>query len=420
MGSRGWAGLIFAATISGLMGCNTTSGPPSAQGSSNDRMDALRLFAGECLLPEPPEGRALIAGIVAAVAPHLISKGIDLVEGAIRQAGEEKQTPPQTATLNSIVEVSATSGLNAVLNIKDTRKIECIQIVEGSIITYKEIYKFVPNESDPLGIRNSVDTATANSLYAKMINNGIYLEQSPNLFLEMRVAMAPDASALAFAPTWLIYNQSAISNRLGIGNTRRDLVISIFLLEPSSTTESEAGTATLWSLEDLQPGAVNARFDQFGPQLAWLPVTLSERPSARIFRIAIVETREANAFLLAVADAIAQSKTALAATIEENVIPAQREAAELATQKTEVEAATNFATSVEAAHVAVFACDQLPDDASVPERLEKATAAYKAQLVANLAAAAAKRNPPFRTLVAIDRFDTTKPESINCPTGNRA
>ncbi|MGZ8308054.1 MAG: hypothetical protein ACXWU6_15890, partial [Allosphingosinicella sp.] len=93
----------------------TAAAPSAPEIKQNpERLDAgLRTFAGPCLIEPAGRGeQAALGGLVAAVIPQVVSAGVDLLTGALDQAGADKITT-----------------LTAVLPLE--HRARCIQVTRG-------------------------------------------------------------------------------------------------------------------------------------------------------------------------------------------------------------------------------------------------------------------------------------------------
>ena len=419
---RGLSSLAIVAIASGC-----SSWPSATQDPKTPQVPATisetRLFGGKCLKSGTPVPHALPA-IALALAPAAIGKGLDLLEAAIRQAGEQQNTPPQRAQLNLMVAVDPnTRQIDASTNIGDGEPVTCLQFVHGRMATnrtdWKKYRDHPGGDFDPLLLAESPDPSSdKRSIYDAMGDNGIYLTGPPDIFLELRFSIAKDASAIAFSPNWLIYNRSAIGGTAGFGQITRDLVLTSMLSKPSSTdVANPSGSAAVWQIAGLVPGRINNRFDATGPQTPWIPIALDAQSKPWVASVTLVETKNANQFLVAIADVIKGSKQELQTTLENQIIPEKRQAAATAAAQQESDLNTAYATALTTAMADVDACLHMDSALTAPQRLEVVRTAYLAQSEANAKAVAASRKVPFGKgkLVDLNHLKLSPPTAITCP-----
>jgi hypothetical protein len=371
--------VVLAATLP--LSSSTTTDPlqRSTVEPRENTIIATRTFAGKCVVAAPVRERAILGGVIEPVISLGVKASIDLFVGAIRKAAEANTTS-----------VSATANIE----IDDWTTPDCVQIIQG---------RFYSLDEDFTKDSNSVSSGIAGA-HDKLKTIGAYLAEDPRLFFEGQIRRSTDKTAIAISPSFLLYNQP-------IGPTARsnvrDLVFSFAISPPGSSPNGNSGTVGQLQFNDVSFGT-RVMYDSLSPdkvsspETPWIPLATTEHPAPVTVSITVSETRDANEFLLFVADTLSGSKEQLETLLKQTLVESERN--KLREQQAETERklhteATNRvvdAIQIETeARVAIQKYDSLSDDVRPADRLAAAGDARSKQLKANLAATNAGLPSPF-------------------------
>lgn len=376
----------------------------AANGGMSDqepRSVTTRIFYGDCIrLTEEEMAKAgVIPAIAAAVVPSLVSNTIDRFGRALHSAGEAESF---TVTGQRNIEV-APGEVNL-----------CMQWVRGRLLdeapepTARHLTGLEDEESD------------------RLAELGIYLAEAPELFIELRLRPSADRTALAVAPTYVEYNR-LLKGRNRNKNLSRGLAVQISFNGPGKTPASATAVGTSLVLGDFIVGT-HHRYsmphpleDGFELESPWFPTfspppmpatateadtdpQLSEDTFPMTVTATVAETRDANQFLLFLADVFEESKGDLKEALEIQLIKQKRDKAELeALKESEVKIAAYYTKYADAETNVIEYCNANREDTveGRKERLSKSRDAYIAQGEANLSAVSAGIPKPYERLIIV-------------------
>ncbi|MGI9304412.1 MAG: hypothetical protein ACR2RB_17160 [Gammaproteobacteria bacterium] len=380
---------LFIATLLLTSACSSTA--PRTQFASPvlpNTLFAAKVFVGKCLIAAPTRGRVIPgAGVVASIVSLGVKASVDSFAAAIRRAGEASTTS-----------ISASGNFESA----SSKLPSCVQIIQGRFYTREREFT---EDSNPLA------TSDFPRIHKKMKEIGAYLAAVPHLFFEGQIRRSTDTSAIAIGPSYLAYNEFLGSSS---GSKARDLVFSFAISPPASSQNDNRGTVGQLQFSNL-PIGTQAVFDSIRPdrvatpETPWIPLSASEQPTPQTMTITVSETRDANKFLLFVADSLTGSKEQIEAVLQQTLVESekikvreQEAEAQHKRQSTETARVVEAVEAETAARVAVSKLKTLPDDAPASDKLEATGAARGEQLKANLAARNAGLPEPFAPGELID------------------
>lgn len=358
-----------------------------------------RLYYGDCvrLTEEEQAKAAIIPVIAAAVLPSLISNTLDRFGNALRGTGEA-QSYPVTTQRNIEVEFEVVDS--------------CMQWVRGRFLNQppakpsQHLTGLEADESD------------------RLAELGIYLAEPPDLFIEWRLRASADRTALAVAPTYVEYNRLLKDRSDKPGNTR-GLALQLSFHGPGKSPNSATAVGTSVVFGNLTVGS-HRRYDMpysasdgFELESPWFPTFASSRLPKRLtaadpqmssdsypmtVTATVAEMRDANQFLLFLADVFDESREDLKAVIDTQLIKEKRDKAELDTLKESQTRLTNYYTeyaNAEAKMIEYCSAIMAQTAEGRQERLARSRDAYIAQSEANLSAANAGLPRPYEMLVTV-------------------
>ena len=377
-------------------GC-PSSGP--SQADSNTPPVTTRLYYGDCVrLTEEEQTRAaIVPAIAAAVLPSLISNTLDSFGKALRSTGEA-QSYPVAVQRNIEVEFELVEP--------------CMQWVRGRLLDGPSV--------KPDQHLAGLEADEAN----RLAELGIYLAEPPDLFIEWRLRASADRTALAIAPTYVEYNR-LLKNRSDKSSNQRGLALQVSVHGPGKAPDSATAVGSSVVLGDLAVGSYRryvmpySASDVFELESPWFPTFAPPRPSKSLTTASeeavidsypmtatatVAETREANAFLLFMADVIEESKGDIKEIIETQLIKEKRDKAELdALNEGQTRIADYYTKYAHAEAKVIEYCGasraQTPEGRM--ERLARSRDAYIAQSDANLSAATVGLPKPYESLVTV-------------------
>jgi len=371
--------IVLAAALPLSSSTTTTAPQRSNAAPQKNSIVATRTFAGQCVIATPVKSRALPGSVIEPVISLGVKAGVDLFVGAIRRAAEANTTS-----------VSATVNIE----IDDWTMPDCVQVIQG---------RFYSREEDFTKASNSVSSNIPGA-HEKFRSIGAYLAEDPRVFFEGQIRRSTDKTAIAIGPSFLAYNEpigpAARSNV-------RDLIFSFAISAPGSSPDDNSGTVGQLQFNDVSFGTW-VMYDSLTPEkisfpeTPWIPLVTTEHPVPVTLSITVSETRDANEFLLFVADTLSGSKEQLETALQKTLVASER--IKLREQEAESErnrqsdATSRVVDAVQAeteARVAVQKYAALPAEADAAERLAAAGDARSKQLKANLAAANAGLAEPF-------------------------
>ena len=433
--------ICLAAVMMSATSCASRLGtvqPPPASASIDKSVFDTRLFYNKCVLlttAEEARGEAFpLAALGAAVLPSLISTTLDRFGQALRRAGEAETT-------------SISASLNIEVEPDQEKLAPCVQFVRGWFL------------DEASGVPDSVLKGMTPQELNRVKDRRIYLAEAPHFFLELRLRRSANGEAVAYAPSYLVYNRLLKDGSEAMSH--RGLAVQFSIHKPGKPADDdsavgapltfgnlEIGTARRYLLPDTSqaPYPESQWFPSFipvSPQAASLssavpappppavpspssavptppppaipmpsvpapPISVPTMPTKHAApltaTLTVAEVRDANKFLLFLADVFEGSKENLQTLLETQLIKEKRDAAKLeaATQQQEnlSQYYTDFADA-EIKYIEWCNANKQQDAAGKKDRLAKSKEAHVAQLKANLSAQKARLSQPYSTLVPV-------------------
>lgn len=198
------------------------AGIPAAHAQETPTTEGLQVGIGNCVFAPKrtgEESRALLGAIAAAA----ISKGVNMLGTALKNAGEAK-----TWTISGSRNFEA-----ATENFP-----QCIQIVRGSFLTRKGSGYSLP--------WTSVDPSA-------LTGNGIFLASAPSFFFEGEIVSSADKSALSIRPLFSHFAEPIGTRLLRPGKSRNIALFIAFTAPSASPTQPTAASANI-VLGNHKPG----------------------------------------------------------------------------------------------------------------------------------------------------------------------
>lgn len=349
-----------------------------------------QVFASnDCILPQPGKKPGILGGIAAAVLPSLIEKSLDRLATAIRKAGEE-----------SVTNISRSTNIE----IDKTLIPTCIQIVHGTFFTKKSQFENLNSQiKEKLLPTNEIKGASdvMNKPLEKLANLGVFIAETPFLFFEGNVRVSEDMSAIAISPSILIYN--SLIESTDFKNGTRDLVLSFTFSSAGQSALQGKGTYGQLQFSNLKTGTV-LLFPDTAFETPWIPIQITEKKSPRIVSVTASETKDANGFLLFLADVLDGSKDKVETVLKQTLIETERVKlkqqeleAEKNKQQAETDALVTAYSSISEAQISYLDYHQaLEKDGTKQVIIQKGNDALSKMLIANLKARHAGLADPFK------------------------
>jgi len=357
-----------------------------------------RLFYGDCvrLTEEEQAKAAIITSIAAAVLPSLVSNTLDRFGKALRGTGEA-QSYPVTTQRNIEVEFEVVES--------------CMQWVRGRLLDQPPVK---PNE-----VLAGLGPDESN----RLAELGVYLAEAPDLFIELRLRASADRSALTVAPTYVEYNR-LLKDRSDKPGKTRGLALQLSFHGPGKAANSATAVGTSVVLGDLMLGS-HRRFtmpysasDGFELESPWFPTFVSSRPKSlatvdsqteidsypMTITATAAETRDANQFLLFLADVFDESSGDIKEVLDTQLIKEKRDKAELDALKDSQAKIASYYTdyaNAEAKLIEYCSASKAETAQGRQDRLARSRDVYIAQSNANLSAANAGLARPYELLVTV-------------------
>jgi hypothetical protein len=259
---------------------------------------------------------------------------------------------------------------------------------------------------------------------ARLTELGIYLAEPPDLFIEWRLRASADGTALAVAPTYLEYNR-LLKDSSTKPAKERGLALQLSFHGPGKAPASASAVGASVVLGNLAVGA-HRRYpmpysasDGFELESPWFPTFASSPPAERMdatdplntidsypmtVTATVAETRDANQFLLFLADVFDESKEGLKTVLDSQLIKEKRDKAELEARNESQTRMSSYYTkyaNAKAKMIEYCSASNANTDQGRQERLARSHDAYIAQSDANLSAANAGLPRPYQTLVPV-------------------
>ncbi len=348
------------------------------------QLEETRVFVtNRCLFHKEPKV-PFLGALAAAVLPSLIEKGLSTFATAIRKAGEKGTK-------------SASASVSVELGNRDLPA--CVQIIHGSFFLSNASFaedKFAA--SNPLQLPDDRSRKTVHSILAGV---GAYVAGPPLFFFEGKIRRSEDGSAIAIGPTMILYNALIESSPGQRKKGTRDIVISFSLSAGGSGGLEDRGTIGQLEFKGLQTGT-KLRFPDIQRETPWIPLQLAENKTPRTVSLTISETKDANEFLLLIADVLDGSKENVEALLKQTLIESERvkvRKEQLAAEKEKQQAEAQLlisATQAEAqARVSLLEYKSIRAGADPIELVKKASGALVNLIEANLKAKQAGLPVPF-------------------------
>ena len=440
------AGLAVSGCANGF---STSGGTPKAD-------TEMRAFVGKCIVSDKGQQEigAILAPVLATLAGSAIKHGLNAFGTALRKAGEAETI---TKTANANIDPQVDFG-------------PCVQVVRGNFSQFRPKLKdkdgneFVPDwlkqnelphflgdgkETETDAEENTTD-AKAKTRWSNLYKAGIWLtEEAPEHFLEARMRFDQSCKAIAVGPTYIHYGRFF----KGGAKSTRGVVINVALVSPGKKATDNGvpnGQISFGNIKtpytvryhDITTGLLGAQpaagggglsgvraagqggaqenqvctklkgFAKLPKETAWMSLDGTKLAPTTV-SVSIAETRDANKFLLFLADVFDDSKEELEKAAQRVAIASERakfekEQQDAAQQAREAQAtaAANYYDAYAAAELAIAAY-KASEGEEPSVRLPLAVAARKAQDQANLKAAVADLPEPYGANALI------KPQSIS-------
>jgi hypothetical protein len=335
-----------------------------------------------------PQASPVAPGLLGS----LVDRGFDLLVGAIRAAGEARTESLEAYNADDV-------GLPMPA---------CLLVVAGNAADKGT------NQRDIGGLEaltNECADPRLGPAFAKGLLKGRGIHSEPQWLAELEVHMSADNSAISFRPTCLHVRNSFIS-----GGGSRDYLLFAGLVEPKSQASMETAlfnaesSAVSLTILGRVAAPVTLKFDAQAPRSPWSPVpkaltTILEAGSSDklpLTHFAVVtETRSANKFLLAMADALGENKGAITQAAKTTFTPSLQQQAYTAEQDALIAYSGKLAAAQSARRAVLQSCAPLFDTPPAPVVLTDAIATdtlamLTAMRQANVAAAPAGEVEPFQ------------------------
>lgn len=366
--------IIFLGSVFvGLLGCASVPSTLSIDSAEKSNDTEFLVNFGSCVIRPDDGEESAIAAIADVVVPKLIGRGLGAIGTALRNSGSENITA-KMAHYN--------------FNLQDKNQ-QCIQIAEGS---------FGVDSSTTTGSELNIEGLGSGVVKTNLKEAGLYLQGKPSLFLEMRVVVSEDKSAVSLLPTHFEYH-SYFNGKSG--DAQRALHFSIAFHAPGVDPTAQEAVGVSIVLGDYKPGYMRTFVKPAGDltkwqsvrESAWFANYTSAASSANnnaplTLTVTAFETRSANKVLLALAEVFDESKETIQIELEKELLTSKKKEAQKAEQEASNALLTSYYTDLVAAEKAVGSyCEKARnDDVESTELLELSSTASLAQLKANLSA----------------------------------
>lgn len=349
--------VAIAALCAGLMlNACTHTGSGNKDAPKKNAVTDTRTYAGKCLFldgefqteKDTGEDRSLLATIGGLLLTQLIERGFSLVGSALSDAATPKDSIRMATT-----------------NIDTQADVKCIQVVRGRFAANAELAK--QNDTKQDAAKDAKEAKTPSPLdgkYDKLAERRIYLADDPDFFLEAAFRTRK-AGFSAPVPTFVYYGTPIESRTLRPSGTRH-ITVGFALSGPGDTVPTEKATEIV--LGEMEPNTVvdykvkankdtKGAFPGEGRWLVWL--TKDNKPVEPLSITAIIiEHQSKSEFYGMLSRAFEAKKQDLESEAKQRVLRSERDKADAAQRKGEVDAKRAFEVALGSALDALEACQQ--------------------------------------------------------------